>query len=900
MIEILNILGDGRLEAHTAIILTYGLDLTLYDGLVRRCLRSAGIKNQIVFCDANSYKTQLEAITSGAARFLGSHYSVTPVRDPGAFHPKMYLLLGRRHGRLIVGSGNATAGGLLRNAELFGVFKYSSDAPTVHSAFKAALSLVGMLAKVALGVVQAQIARASELSPWLKLPQEEDGRRLLVGGPGRAPLMDQLLAAAEGEVESATVISSSFDRKLEGLARLARVCPLGALTCVVQPETVKLDGEAVRRLGKGVQWRAFVDPVQQKGKSPGASSLHAKFYLLQADKWEVAAFGSANASRPALLGGARNSELLVLLPRQERGFYEQHLSLKPTLSGPSLRAILEEHEWDDSDPPGASEPCFLSGVALEGGELKVTLAKGDMPDGAHLGLFAKVDSQPSASLQLVPEPPAWKAALPVSLEAVRLAGVLDGHGKLVSNLVGIMSAAVARQSAGTGIEKKQEAALAAMEDGEVLDTVLFELLSNMRDFQVMGGGGGKKKKEEEPEPPPGHPKEVASFYTDEVPDKPGTGIGPGDRTDLDLLAALIQPLEVVVQEDRRLDDTAALDSDMNEEEQLKDKESGQDKVEEPRPTAALPTFEALMRSRKKLTKRLKQAATSLDRTVGQLDALETVPVASLARQLWMVQVAAFLTGRSTRARSGEEVLCLDPTSFAKFVLALARALAGGRKGGLLVRIRAEAWEGLDGDSLRRGLGFLWTCVIWATAQLDTYWKNGSEEENAIGPWDGVPELIAARFIHQVKARCEGADRKGLHRRLPTWEDLSGDGWGHWTQRLNHIAGIIQQYESGDAGDIGSAQDMLGISEGDLVYSPYLGITMVKEILPSMQGEICHLIDLTGKVRRKEHETKSGKKKMVWKHTDSVRYNRNVFPVKTKGLPGGLPLLMVDWNPDDRK
>jgi hypothetical protein len=136
MIDVLGALGDSEVAGESSIVLSYELDLAIYDGWIRRRLANAGVGNQVVFCDLGVYERELEALS--AARHFGRAYSVTPVRQVGAFHPKIYLLLGRRSGRLVVGSGNATSGGLLRNAELFGVFEYDGNANSgPHPAFGA-------------------------------------------------------------------------------------------------------------------------------------------------------------------------------------------------------------------------------------------------------------------------------------------------------------------------------------------------------------------------------------------------------------------------------------------------------------------------------------------------------------------------------------------------------------------------------------------------------------------------------------------------------------------------------------------------------------------------------------------------------------------------------------------
>jgi hypothetical protein len=112
VIDILSSLGESSLDLHSSIVLTYSFDLVLYDGLIRRRLRQAGVVNQIVFSDFHKYQEQLNAVTS--VRYFGRSYSVTPIPQADAFHPKLYMVLGRKGGRLYIGSGNATIGGMLR------------------------------------------------------------------------------------------------------------------------------------------------------------------------------------------------------------------------------------------------------------------------------------------------------------------------------------------------------------------------------------------------------------------------------------------------------------------------------------------------------------------------------------------------------------------------------------------------------------------------------------------------------------------------------------------------------------------------------------------------------------------------------------------------------------------
>jgi len=222
VIDFLKLLGDSTRNFETAVVLTYRLDLALYDGMIRRIFNRAGITNQIVFCDFQSYVDELRV---QRPRYIGRHYSVVPVHQQGAFHPKVYLLLGPDGGTALIGSGNTTIGGLLRNAEVFGQFEYRKErrAPP-HSAFVALTNFVAQLVPGAPDSVRRQFEQAVARASWLQTPPIDDHRQVLLGAPGRPTLLDQIRRQLpESKVEGVTVCSSSFDRRLSGLWRLAEM-----------------------------------------------------------------------------------------------------------------------------------------------------------------------------------------------------------------------------------------------------------------------------------------------------------------------------------------------------------------------------------------------------------------------------------------------------------------------------------------------------------------------------------------------------------------------------------------------------------------------------------------------------------------------------------------------------
>lgn len=76
----------------------------------------------------------------GPPRFAGTLYHVVKTSMPGAFHPKITLLVGEKKGRLLVGSANLTALGLGGNRELVADISFTDELPELVSLFGQALS----------------------------------------------------------------------------------------------------------------------------------------------------------------------------------------------------------------------------------------------------------------------------------------------------------------------------------------------------------------------------------------------------------------------------------------------------------------------------------------------------------------------------------------------------------------------------------------------------------------------------------------------------------------------------------------------------------------------------------------------------------------------------------------
>ena len=621
MFDVIEMLGHSGYDLRSSIILTYGLELPLYDGLIRRALNRAGVWNQVIFCDLSCYLQDIQAQT--AALHAGRQYSVTPIWQAGAFHPKVYLLLGPRHGRLLVGSGNTTIGGLIRNAEVFGLFDFDADkAGGPHVAFPALFGLVEELSLRASDTVRKQIKSARQMAPWLSLPPVEDGRKILIGGPGKPELLTQIAACLPTKkADDLVICSSSFDRELNGMRKLLPLSKAKPV-CIVQPDHIEVDGRAVRKLGASVVWRPFADPYPPEKRQRKDVREHAKVFVFGHGATETCVFGSANASAPAL--SAPNTEVVVVLPPASKGEIVKHLGLAASLKAHSVEKELGEKLWPPAtdERPEARFKCLLSAVAAMESGYRLSLASGEPSKNSRLALSDRCTARPSATTALHREGDSFIAHWVKSDDAFRFGWIVSESGDALSNPVGITWPSVGSQRrAGGSAGTRAGDYVGAMQDGAVLGTILFELLDQFRDFEVIKIGSGKRSGSEKGkvDQNKGVTEQPAEFfYTDAKADAVNGHHWTGDRIDLDILASLVQPLspmgggQTLKDEDETYDDSR-LEKEEAEHRQIeaqKGKATGEEKQRHSDTSG-----EKLEKAISRLERRLDRAAASIEKSL---------------------------------------------------------------------------------------------------------------------------------------------------------------------------------------------------------------------------------------------------------------------------------------------
>jgi len=838
----IELLGESQGAFAASVVLTYEFDLALYDGLIRRTLSRSGIRNQLVFCDFRTYAQ--DVTVEHGARFIGRHYSVTPVYQArGAFHPKVYLLLGERRGRLLIGSGNATVGGLMRNTEVFGSFEFEDDDTSgPHEAFAAIATFVDELVRQSPDPVKRQWEVARKRAAWLTRPAAQDGRHLLLGGPGRRPLLDQVRERLpSARADEITVCSASFDRRLRGLRRLYDMAN-ASLTCILQPSRVTLDGREVQHLEERVRWREFRDPYPPTGATRDVRA-HAKLMVFAHGAEEICVFGSANASEPALDG--LNTEVTVMLPSAARGSVAERLHLDVSVDGPSIANQLGDLTWPEGeDDPIEGLPCLLTGCVpvADGFRLLVAEAR-EVPPGSQLAIIGAQGGPASDAPSVVLDEEGWVAPVSGALSSgARFVWLQKQSGERISNAVAVTYPETVPARRTSGVVGDIADAMLSLPDGQVLGTVLFELLNSVPDFEMHRTGSASGAAERAaPDQNEGGQQRVASFFYTDAPAARGKSVQwRGDQIDLDILSSLIQPLTSSgspLVEDTESDDLVEEEQEQREIEQKGDRADGSERQEREGPTA-----EQLQRAAQRVERRLDRAAAALEAALDRLpDALE-IPPQSVARQIWMAQIGAFLAGRTMTASDGQTVLALSPLVFAEYLLRVCRAMVGSRRGGFLDRLQPQFWQTEEGATLCRGLGLLRTAVVWATEHVMDAPTEGSGRRRPKSVALSCPELVAARFVAKANRLGVSADRANLERRFPALDRADRGLLDKAERRILALAAVVDAEETAAVSvPMASPTALRGLAPGTLVIGAKLGVTVLDRV---EADDRCWVVDLS--------------------------------------------------------
>ncbi len=298
---------DGNFE-HAA-VLTYTLQL---DWIEKALLaRLPAVRNRIVVADHQQMLDEMDQSAQiGAVRAANRAYLVAAARAANRFHPKVLLLAGENHGRLFVGSGNATMPGMAGPGEQYALYRYPEDGPNPFT------SIAELLRHLTAGVDPLCAERLNLLLSRVDWLGSGSSHLSPVRHNLHRSLLDQLVAIVGSEpVFELTLLAPYFDPALVALRTLIQRLKPRSIEVLVQPEFASIDARTLERLAS--EFGIKVRPVDRQ-----KTRLHAKFYLLRLESRDVLLSGSANCTSAALLRTSADGNVEVAnLVTGPRGAY---------------------------------------------------------------------------------------------------------------------------------------------------------------------------------------------------------------------------------------------------------------------------------------------------------------------------------------------------------------------------------------------------------------------------------------------------------------------------------------------------------------------------------------------------------------------------------------------------
>lgn len=347
----------GSRPFHTAISTTFGIEFAAFEEVMLPQLMTSGATNLLVIADPRMASMSLSD-GSQLPMHLGRAYELcSPPVTAGVFHPKILLQVGRRAGRLFVGSANITASGLAGNAETVIELECSEEPSAEREIVRMAWRYLDGLVGPNDGAARDAVSWASERAPWLVGPKPEpthvldDGSVIaFLSNADDVGIARRFIDFASGDtVERLVVASPYWDRHLGALRTLRRAFEPKSTSIFLDFDNHEFPIEADE--ASDLEFRSL--PKTARGRF-----AHAKIIVASTKDHDHLLIGSANCTEAALGRGDApgiNAEACIY----------RRLPRNAALASLDLLACLEEEPLDANavEPRKAAPPIPLEKIA---------------------------------------------------------------------------------------------------------------------------------------------------------------------------------------------------------------------------------------------------------------------------------------------------------------------------------------------------------------------------------------------------------------------------------------------------------------------------------------------------------------------------------------------------------
>ncbi|GAB7218292.1 phospholipase D-like domain-containing protein [Vibrio comitans] len=353
----------------SCLMTTYSVNFAFYEDVLLRKMMSAGIENHLLFVD---HLMCASAIKAHSPKKAGQFYGLVPMHCNAAFHPKVFILLGKKKGLLVVGSHNLTLSGFGNNLEVTNVVRFdvnnSNELPLFKEALEAFSTWLSDYGHNVPKVVNTMLKRAKDMAPWLKSNKpKSENHKFLYSSASQPVLWEQLESRLPPKVDSIIGLSAFFDMKGEFLDVLSEKS-IAKPIVGIHPPSVNLNKGLL--FSKAINFKSTYALVEDRADN----YLHAKAISFRSDSHAYFVSGSANFSSSGWLKFSlkANAEAVLFLEGERAESAVNSLNLAALENEESVTQLPEDSERYEDD--GENECTnFLYGRVLTDKTIEVQL-----------------------------------------------------------------------------------------------------------------------------------------------------------------------------------------------------------------------------------------------------------------------------------------------------------------------------------------------------------------------------------------------------------------------------------------------------------------------------------------------------------------------------------------------
>lgn len=270
-----------------ALMSTYSCDISFINKVIITKLLDQGCNKIVLFVDRRMLTENL--IQNGNVT-IGSKYIINPIKTDYAFHPKVFLLLGKDKAKVMIGSGNLTCAGMLSNTETFTKYEYDESNTEHLGMIKNALDMFKNIAKENYFPLQDKVFEAITEFKYLNRDIQKN-RTIWWMDNCREEIVKQVLAQVNEKIKSLDIVVPYFDAKCEAVTYLVDSFNIAKCSVYVQNHNSNLKPN---KLASNINAYCF-------NEFNGSDKFyHAKVFIFYGMKYDYVLYGSANCSTRAL------------------------------------------------------------------------------------------------------------------------------------------------------------------------------------------------------------------------------------------------------------------------------------------------------------------------------------------------------------------------------------------------------------------------------------------------------------------------------------------------------------------------------------------------------------------------------------------------------------------------